>query len=171
MISGKLKIIVVVNLICLTAVIVTAQSKLHDVQAASPSQQAMTAHYEDLTWQSIVPELKADSPQIAILRVDPQTKATQLLIRTPTKMHVPMHWHTANETHTIIKGSVTFDHGGKIELMTPGSFNYMPSKMPHQAWASAGAIIFITVDGAWDVNWATNPPGASDLNQNPPVAN
>ena len=39
--------------------------------------------------------------------------------------------------------------------------------MHHQAWTSEGAVIFITVDGAWDVNWVGNPPGKSDLNQEP----
>ena len=34
-----------------------------------------------------VPELGADSPQISILRVDPVTQATQLLIRVPKQMH------------------------------------------------------------------------------------
>jgi len=127
----------------------------------------MTTLYEDLKWQAIVPELGEDSPQIAILRVDPSTKATQLLIRTPRKVHVPMHWHSANETHTIIQGTATFEHNGKLQLLTPGSFNYMPAHMQHQAWASEGAVIFITVDGAWDVNWVGNPPGKSDLNQEP----
>ncbi len=171
MISGKLQITLVVNLICFTAVLGSAQNNAHDMQMAADTNQVISAHYEDLKWQSIVPELRADSPQIAILRVDPETKSTQLLIRTPRKMHVPMHWHTANETHTIIKGTVTFDHGGKVELLTPGGFNYMPAKMPHQAWASAGAVIFITVDRAWDVNWVTNPPGESDLDRDPPSTN
>src|SRR5438093_3352323 len=72
--------------------------------------QAMGARYEDLQWQTIVQELGADSPRISILRVDPDTHATQLLIRVPKRMHVPMHWHGANETHTVIRGTWTFDH-------------------------------------------------------------
>jgi hypothetical protein len=44
--------------------------------------------------------------------------------------------------------------GQRAEL-GPGSFNYMPSKMVHQAWTKAdeGTLLFITVDGAWDVNF------------------
>ena len=74
--------------------------------------QAMGAKYEELKWQSIIPELGADSPQISILRVDPKTQATQLLIRVPKQIHVPMHWHSANETHTVIRGNWTFEHEG-----------------------------------------------------------
>jgi quercetin dioxygenase-like cupin family protein len=117
----------------------------------------------------MVPELGNDSPQISILRVDPKTNATQLLIRTPKKMHVPMHWHSANETHTMIQGTAVFEHEGKREQLGPGGFNYIPAKMPHQAWTSEGSVVFITVDAAWDVNWVGNPPSKTDLDQTPPA--
>jgi quercetin dioxygenase-like cupin family protein len=168
-VAEKARTYVLVTLICLTGTLCDGQKKQADVAASPNAPQAMTTLYEDLKWQAIVPELGEDSPQIAILRVDPATKATQLLIRTPKKVHVPMHWHTANETHTIIQGTATFEHDGKLQLMTPGSFNYMPAHMQHQAWASEGAVIFITVDGAWDVNWVGNPPGKSDLNREPHI--
>jgi len=129
---------------------------------------AVSARYEDLKWLTMVPELGNDSPQISILRVDPNTNATQLLIRTPRKMHVPMHWHSANETHTIIQGTIVFEHEGKSEQLGPGGFNYIPAKMQHQAWTSEGSVVFITVDGAWDVNWVVKPPSKTDLDQTPP---
>ena len=146
--------------------LVTAQDK----DASSDARKAMSAHYEDLKWQAVVPELGSDSPQISILRVDSTTKATQLLIRTPKKMHIPMHWHSANETHTMILGTAVFEHEGKRDQLGPGGFNYIPAKMAHQAWTSEGSVVFITVDGAWDVNWAGNPPGKSDLGQEPPAS-
>jgi quercetin dioxygenase-like cupin family protein len=131
--------------------------------------QAMGARYEDLKWQSIVPELGADSPQISILRVDPVTKATHLLIRVPKQMHVPMHWHSANETHTVIRGNWTFEHEGMREQLGPGGFNYIPAKMRHQAWASDDSLVFITVDSGWDVNWINGPPTKAHLGKTPPV--
>jgi mannose-6-phosphate isomerase-like protein (cupin superfamily) len=130
-------------------------------------QQAMGVRYQDLQWQTIVPELGADSPQISILRVDPMTQATQLLIRVPRQMHVPMHWHGANETHTVIRGNWTFEHEGTREQLGPGGFNYIPAKMHHQAWASDDALVFITVDSAWDVNWVSGPPTKADLGKTP----
>lgn len=129
--------------------------------------QAMGTRYEDVRWQMILPELGADSPQISILRVDPTSKATQLLIRIPKKMHVPMHWHSANETHTVIRGQWTFEHEGAREELGPGGFNYIPAKMHHQAWASDDALVFITVDGGWDVNWVSGPPTKADLGKAP----
>ncbi|HEY7193756.1 MAG TPA: cupin domain-containing protein [Gemmatimonadales bacterium] len=132
-----------------------------------PPAAGQEAPYANRQWQTMVPELGADSPQISILRVDPQTQATQLLIRIPKQMHVPMHWHSANETHTVIKGTFVFEHEGQRHQLGPGGFNYLPARMPHQAWASDDALVFITVDAGWDVNFLDGPPTKSDLGQWP----
>ena len=126
------------------------------------------ARYGDLEWQPIVPELGADSPQVAILRVDDKTHATQLLIRVPKQMHVPVHWHSANETHTVIKGTMVFEHEGQRHELGPGGFNYLPARIHHQAWCSDDSLVFITVDSGWDINWVSGPPTRSNLGQRPP---
>ena len=118
---------------------------------------------EDAKWERMLPDLGDASPEIAILHVDPKTKATRLLIRTPAAMHVPKHWHSANETHILINGTATFGHGDKKVELGPGGFYYMPARMVHEAWTSAGSIVFITVDGAWDVNWVEGPPTEKNL--------
>jgi quercetin dioxygenase-like cupin family protein len=155
------------SLLILVAVLGAAQNNSDGTSATGS--QAMSARYEDLIWQAVVPELGDDSPQISVLRVDPKTNATQLLIRTPKRMHVPLHWHSANETHTMIQGTAVFEHEGKREQLGPGGFNYIPAKMQHQAWTSEGSVVFITVDGAWDVNWVGKPPNKTDLDQTPPA--
>jgi mannose-6-phosphate isomerase-like protein (cupin superfamily) len=129
---------------------------------------AMNARYDDLQWETMVPELGDASPQAAILRVDPKTRATHLLIRMPKQMHVPVHWHSANETHTVIKGTMVFEHDGQRHELGPGGFNYVPARTPHQAWSSDDALVFITVDAGWDVNWVNGPPTKSNLGQRPP---
>jgi len=138
-------------------------------QAGVTAPQAMSARFGDLQWQPIVAELGADSPQVAILRVDAKTHATQLLIRMPKQMHVPMHWHSANETHTVIRGTMVFEHDGERHELGPGGFNYLPARTHHQAWSSDDALVFITVDAGWDVNWVSGPPTRSDLGQAPPL--
>jgi mannose-6-phosphate isomerase-like protein (cupin superfamily) len=85
------------------------------------------------------------------------------MIRAPKALHVRKHWHSANETHTMISGTAAFACEGKRVEQDPGSFNYMPAKMVHDAWISGGSLTFITVDGAWDVNWVEGPPTATDL--------
>ena len=85
------------------------------------------------------------------------------MIRTPSAIHVRKHWHSANETHTMIAGTATFACGGTRMELGPGSFNFMPARMVHEAWLPAGSITFITVDAAWDLNWVEGAPTAADL--------
>ncbi len=134
-------------------------------QTSAPPHHDSSAHaayqkFQDLKWEKLVPEEGAGSPEITFLHVDPKSGATQLMIRTPKNYHVPRHWHTANETHTVISGTFIMQHdGGNREVLGPGSFNYMPSRMVHQAWTSPdqGALVFITVDGPWDINLMDGP--------------
>lgn len=116
--------------------------------------------YGAVRWERIFPKLGSRSPEISILRVDPRSHATQLLLRVPRDFHVPKHWHSANETHTIVSGTFVLDSAGKRVELGPGSFNFMPAKMVHEAWTKTneGTVLFITVDGAWDVNFVEGPP-------------
>ena len=132
-------------------------------EPAASANQPMFMKLQDVKWNKILPDLGEASPEIAILRVDPRTQATQLLIRTPKGIHVRKHWHTANETHTMIVGTATFACDGKRAEIGPGGFNFMPARMVHEAWLPAGSLTFITVDGAWDVNWVEGAPTAADI--------
>jgi len=120
--------------------------------------------FQEIKWDRIMPELGENSPEIVILHVDPNSKATKLMIRVPKNFHVSKHWHTANETHTVVSGTFIMEHiDGHRHELGPGSFNHVPAKAVHQAWTKIdeGALLFITVDGAWDVNWVDEPPKTS----------
>ena len=117
----------------------------------------------DLKWDRILPDVGENSPKICFLRVDPKTHAASLLIRTSKAIHVRKHWHTANESHTMITGDAVLACEGKRAELNPAGFNYMPAKMVHEAWQPANSLTFITVDGPWDVNWVEGPPTAADL--------
>ncbi len=125
----------------------------------------LNVKFENVQWAKIVPELGERSSEITILHVDPKTQATQLIIRVPKNFHVPMHWHSANETHTIISGTFIMECDGKKDTLSAGSFNYTPATMQHQAWTTdkEGALLFITVDKAWDLNWVDGPPKPEDF--------
>jgi mannose-6-phosphate isomerase-like protein (cupin superfamily) len=131
--------------------------------ATADTPQALFRNYQDFKWSQILPDLGENSPEICILSVDPKTQATKLMIRGPKAIHVRKHWHSANETHTVILGTHVFACEGKRIEQGPGSFNYIPARMVHEAWLPAGSLVFITVDVAWDVNWVEGPPTAADL--------
>lgn len=132
-------------------------------EPASTPIHPMFTKVQDVKWEKIIPDLGEASPEIAVLRVDPKTQATQLLIRTPKGIHVRKHWHSANETHTMITGRAVFECEGKRVELGPGDFNFMPAKMVHEAWLPAGSLTFVTVDSAWDVNWVEGQPTATDI--------
>src|SRR3989440_11859760 len=97
-------------------------SSLAVEQVASPEAAVNAPEFKnlsDLKWDKILPDLGADSPEISILHIDPKTHATSLLIRTPKAIHVRKHWHTANEAHTIIRGTTTLACDGKRAAIGP----------------------------------------------------
>jgi mannose-6-phosphate isomerase-like protein (cupin superfamily) len=132
-------------------------------ESAPGMPQSIFTNYRDFKWAKILPDLGDSSPEICILHIDPKTQATKLMIRTPKAIHVRKHWHSANETHTILQGTAIFACDGKRAELEPGSFNYMPAKMIHEAWLPAGSLTFITVDGPWDIHWTEGAPTAADL--------
>lgn len=110
-----------------------AQSAEQAHTAVGSASGALNIKFEELKWEKVFPEFGDGSPQIAFLRVDPKTKATQLTIQVPKGFHVPKHWHTANETHRpSLTAPFVVECEGKRERLGPGSFNYMPSKLIHE---------------------------------------
>lgn len=144
------------------AVQVTAQGN----RAGSiPAAHAINIKAADMKWDRIFPEMGARSSEITVLHVDPTTQATKLMIRVPPNFHIPSHWHTANETHTVLRGTFVVECEGQRTVLEAGSFNYMPSRMVHEAWTTPTeeAVLFITVDVAWDINWVRGTPKPADL--------
>jgi len=142
----------------------TPSAPMHTAAGDSMTHAVLT-NLRDLKWNRIFPDAGEKSAEISILHEDPVTHATQLVIRVPKNSHVPAHWHSANETHTILEGTFVMECEGKRSALTAGGFNYMPARMRHEAWTTPkeGALLFITVDSAWDVNFVNGPPKPADL--------
>ena len=134
-----------------------AQAAGHAAPAAA---KAVFTNFEDIQWQPLLPGYGPGGPEVVLLHTHPTTQATQLMIKMPGEFDVPKHWHSANETHFLLQGRVIFTCDGHGTDQGPGSFNYIPARMVHSAVSRPGddAIAFITVDGAWDVNWVEGPP-------------
>jgi len=126
---------------------------------------------KDMHWDKMMPEMGEGSPMISILHKDPKTGATQLLVRVPKDFHVTPHWHSANETHTVLQGAFVLECMGKRETLEEGGFNYVPARMVHEAWTpeKRGALLLITVDGPWDVNFVVDPPRSMSVERAPKV--
>jgi quercetin dioxygenase-like cupin family protein len=125
---------------------------------------------EDLIWEKMLPELGEDSPLYAILRVDPQTDATTLMIEFPKALHIPKHTHEKSETHIILGGAHIFEHNdsGKHFDVKEHGYIYMPGRFVHEAWVPAGSKAVIILEDGWKVNWLEGPPTAKDLGKDSP---
>jgi mannose-6-phosphate isomerase-like protein (cupin superfamily) len=120
----------------------------------------LSLNLKNLHWDRILPALGKSSPTISILHKDPKSGATRLLIRVPKDFHITPHWHSANETHTVLQGIFVMRCMGKQDTLREAGFNYVPARMVHEAWTTErlGALLFITVDGPWDVNFVSDLP-------------
>ena len=150
--------------VCWVVAGATALSAQGDRSVSDNSSQLLFVKYKDAKWAPVFPELGLWSPRLTILRVDSRTHATELLVRLPKNAHIPMHWHSANETQTVLEGNFIVLCAGKKSVMEVWDFNYVPKKMPFEAWTRKdGALLYITVDGAWDMNWVNGPPTREDM--------
>lgn len=122
----------------------------------------------DMRWETMLPELGADSPLYAILRVDPVSKATTLMIKFPAAMHIPRHTHEKSETHIILGGAHIFEHGGKYYDVKEHGYIYMPGKFEHEAWVPAGSEAVIILEDGWKVDWLEGGPTAKDVGKATP---
>ena len=128
-----------------------AQTPVAPPSAGPP--RVMLVPFDSLQWTPR--ESAPGRSQISIVHVDPVTKATQLYFKLPPRMHAPRHWHSANETNVVVRGTFVIQHdGGEKQAMKVGDFNWMPKRMIHQAWSGdEETIVFVSLDGAWDVTF------------------
>jgi len=124
----------------------------------------------DHKWEMMLPELGKDSPLFTLLRVDPKTNATTLMIDFPTALHIPKHTHEKSETHFLLRGSHLFENRDTSERfeVREGGYFYLPGHVVHEAWVPAGARAIIILEDGWKVNWLEGAPTAKDVGRGTP---
>lgn len=57
------------------------------------------------------------------------------------------------------------DHDGQVADLSPGSYNYMPSKMIHEGWTNSeeGTLLYVSFDGPFDINYTDGPPTSQQV--------
>src|SRR5262249_34849064 len=84
-------------------------STSHGAASLEVMSHAMNLKFADMKWARMFPNYAERSPEITILRVDSVSHATQLMIRIPKNFHVTRHWHSSNETHTVVSGTLVME--------------------------------------------------------------
>jgi quercetin dioxygenase-like cupin family protein len=122
----------------------------------------------DMKWELMLPDLGKDSPRFTILRADPETDATTLMIEFPTAIHIPKHTHAKSETHFLLEGSHTFGRDRELFTVNKGGYFYMAGGIVHEAWVPAGARAIIILEDGWKVDWSEGGPTSADLGKSTP---
>ena len=130
-------------------------------QTAAPAQpvgQAQTqasgieVDFDHIQWVA----LPKTDPKVytATLKIDDSTGATQMLWKFPANAVGPCHWHTANESNVVVKGSITMRHMGTAGAsLGIGGFSYVPKKMNHQLTTGpTETVVFSSLDGRFALN-------------------
>jgi len=164
MATGKLTKLSLTVLICASAILSVNWGKWGKSPATNPAssstrvtESAISIEFSQILWTPMVPEMGTGSPMRSVLHEHPVTHGSQFVIQLPPKFHVPAHYHTVNETHTVIEGTFIVQVEGKRTALQPGGFNYTPANVVHEEWTMAdkGALIFVTVDGPYDLHPAS----------------
>lgn len=102
-------------------------------------------------WRSI--EGLPKGAEYVQLRLDPETKASELLIRLPRRFEVPPHRHTHRETIVVIEGRLHLAALGQERSFGPGSYVVNPGGLLHGTRTSRwkGCVFYARVDGPFDL--------------------
>jgi quercetin dioxygenase-like cupin family protein len=120
---------------------------------------------DKVQWGPAPPFLPAGA-QIAVLQGNPSEKgAVTLRLRLPANYNIPAHWHSMDETVTVLSGAFHVGMGDKLDrqasqTLEPGGFVSLSATMRHFAWTAKPTVVQVNLQGPFDifyVNPGDNP--------------
>jgi uncharacterized RmlC-like cupin family protein len=128
-------------------------------EAAAPAEHAHTMiAAADLKWMDGPPVLPPGQ-KAAVLFGDPGKPGLFVLrVKVPANYKIPPHWHSTDETVTVLSGAVMMGMGDKMDAKTAttlavGAFAAMPAKTHHFFFTKAAAVIQVSGVGPFDINY------------------
>jgi hypothetical protein len=113
---------------------------------------------KDIKWGLAPPSIPKGA-KIAVLQGDPSKSGPFVMrLMVPAGYTIPPHWHTQDESLTVISGSFYFGKGDKAETsnaptITAGAFHYLSGKHHHYLVAKTPSVIQINGNGPFDVTY------------------
>jgi quercetin dioxygenase-like cupin family protein len=123
---------------------------------------------KDIQWGAAPPMIPKGA-KIAVLQGDPGKSGPFVMrLMVPAGYKIPPHWHSQDESLTVISGSFYFGKGDKAETsgaptITAGAFHYLSGKDHHYLVAKTPSVIQINGNGPFDVTYINaeeDPQGA-----------
>jgi quercetin dioxygenase-like cupin family protein len=106
-----------------------------------------------------VPPSTSKGAKIAVLQGDPG-KPGPLVIRlmVPAGYKISPHWHTQDESITVISGSLLFGTGDKVDAsnahtLTAGGYHFLSGKDHHYVVAKPQAVVQVSGSGPFDITY------------------
>jgi quercetin dioxygenase-like cupin family protein len=128
-------------------VALTGGARLTAAQAADPSKH-ITVPAADVKYAPIEVPGFPTGMKIAAIYGDPNATSGMYVIRLqfPAGYKFPAHWHPNAENLTVISGDLLLGMGdkedaAKLVSYKPGTFMYIPGKMPHFGGVKGATII------------------------------
>jgi|SRR5690348_9728206 hypothetical protein len=123
---------------------------------------------EQMKWGDAPPTLPKGA-KLAVLQGDPSKPGPfTLRLLAPKNYRIAPHWHSQTENLTVISGTLYLGMGDKMNMksaraLKAGGYHYLPAKMNHYAITKGQAVIQVSGEGPFDINYL-NPkddPSAS----------
>ncbi len=88
--------------------------------------------------------------QMCVQHGDPAKGPSVLLMKFPKGMTIPAHWHTSDETVTVVAGNAVFGSGETVEVskgteLGAGSYIIIPGTKPHWAVVKTELVFTVTL--------------------------
>jgi quercetin dioxygenase-like cupin family protein len=113
---------------------------------------------KDIKWGPVPPSMPKGA-KIAVLQGDPGKPGVFVIrLMVPPGYKVPPHWHTQDESITVISGTLLFGTGDKVDAksahtLTAGGYHYLTGKDHHYVVAKTTAVIQVSGSGPFDVTY------------------
>lgn len=126
--------------------------------AQEPSESEAFINTKDIKWGAVPPWMPKGA-KIAVLRGDPgQSGPFVIRLLVPPGYKIPPHWHSQDETLTVIAGTVYFGPGDTIETnkahtLTAGGFHFLSGKDHHYLVAKSQAVVQVNGNGPFDITY------------------
>jgi quercetin dioxygenase-like cupin family protein len=147
------------SMVSLVAVILGGLAGSVLAQGATPSEAFINP--TDIKWGAAPPSMPQGT-KIAVLQGDP-SKPGPFVIRlmVPPGSKIPPHWHSQDESLTVIAGTLYFGSGDKIETskahtLTAGGFHFLAGNDHHYVVAKSQAVVQVNGNGPFDIMYSNS---------------
>ena len=126
------------------------------VPAALAAGPLAVAHPSAFNWTEAPPGLPPGG-KVAMLHGDPARPGPFVLrVRVPAGYKVPLHWHSKDESLTVLSGTLeltTRDGGSHVQVVERGGFHHVPANVRHVAYARTPTEFQVHGDGPLDIQY------------------